>query len=66
MLPVLLVGQSVVLLPTGKSAKTPTPLKMMLAYGFDRTLDEEGAELAHCLTHWTQIILRGEPGPPPS
>jgi hypothetical protein len=65
-LPVLLIGQSAVLLPTANSAKTPTPLKMMLACGFDRTLNQEGAELAHCLTHWMQIILRGEPGPPPS
>ena len=65
-LPVLLIGQSVVLLPTANSAQTPTPLKMMLACGFDRPLDQDGAELAHCLTHWMQIILRGEPGPPPS
>jgi hypothetical protein len=64
-LPVLLIGQSVVLLPTGASDKTPTPLKIMAACGFDRTFDQEGAELAHCLTHWTQVILRGEPGPPP-
>jgi hypothetical protein len=65
-LPVLLVGQSVLLLPTGASGKTPTPLKMMVACGYDRTLDQEGTELAHRLTHWLQIILRGEPGPPPS
>ncbi|MEY9537863.1 hypothetical protein ABIE85_000923 [Bradyrhizobium diazoefficiens] len=65
-LPVLLIGQSVVLLPTAVSAQTPTPLKMMLACGFDKAPDQDGAELAHCLTHWMQIILRGEPGPPPS
>ncbi len=65
-LPVLLIGQSVVLLPTTASAKTPTPLKMMLAYGFDRRLDQEGAELACCLTYWMQNILRGESGPPPN
>jgi hypothetical protein len=65
-LPVLLIGQSVVLLPTANSTQTPTPLKMMLACGFDRPLDQDGAELASCLTHWMQIILRGEPGPPPS
>jgi hypothetical protein len=65
-LPVLLIGQSVVLLPTGASAETPTPLKMMVACGFDRPLDHGGAELAHCLTHWMQNILRGEPGPLPS
>lgn len=65
-LPVLLIGQSVVLLPTSRSAKTPTSLKMMLACGFGRELHQGGAELASCLTHWMQIILRGDPGPPPS
>ena len=50
-LPVLLMGQSVVLLPPGASDKTPTPLKMMVACGFDREFDLEGAELARCLTH---------------
>jgi hypothetical protein len=65
-LPVLLIGQSVVLLPTSRSAKTPTSLKMMLACGFDRGLHQSGAELAGCLTHWMQIILRGDPGPPPN
>jgi len=56
----------VVLLPTAASDRTPTPLKMMVACGFDRPLDHEGVELAQCLTHWMQIILRGEPGPPPN
>lgn len=65
-LPVLLIGQSVVLLPTSGSDRTPTPLKMMLACGFDRAFDEQGTELANCLTHWMQVILRGEQGPPPS
>jgi hypothetical protein len=65
-LPLLLMGQSVVLLPTGASERTPTPLKMMVAYGFDRNLDPVGFELSNCLTHWMQVILRGEPGPPPA
>jgi hypothetical protein len=65
-LPVLLMGQNVVLLPTGASDKTPTPLKMMVACGFDCELDREGTELARCLTHWMQLILLGEPGPPPT
>jgi hypothetical protein len=65
-LPILLMAQSVVLLPTAASQTTPTPLKIMVACGFDRPADQEGIQLAHCLTHWMQIILRGEPGPPPS
>lgn len=46
-LPVLLIGQSAMLLPTGASARTPTPAKMIVACGFDRPFDQEGTELAH-------------------
>jgi hypothetical protein len=48
-LPVLLMGQSVVLLPTAASDRTPTPLKMMVACGFDRPLDHEGVETCSVL-----------------
>jgi hypothetical protein len=64
--PVLLIGQSVVRLPTAMAEETPTPLKMMVAWNVDREPFKEGVELAHCLTHWMQCILHGEPGPPPS
>lgn len=64
-LPVLFIGQSVVLLPTIASAKTPTPIKMMTACFYDRPGDATGIELAHSLSHWMQEILLGEPGPPP-
>jgi hypothetical protein len=64
-LPVLFLGQSVMLLPTSASTRTPTPLKMIVACGFNETLDLGGTELASCLNHWMQCVLQGEPGPPP-
>ena len=64
-LPVMMMAQSVVRLPTKASAQTPTPIKMLVAGCFDRQPDSEGLELATCLSHCMQTILRGEPGPPP-
>ncbi|MDW9616976.1 hypothetical protein [Sinorhizobium meliloti] len=64
--PVLFIGQSVVLLPTPASDRTPTPLKVMLACFYDQPADDRAIELSHSLTHWMQVILLGEPGPLPS
>lgn len=65
--PVLFMGQSVAYLPVGGGAfRAPTPLRVLVTFGADRRPDEKGTELAGCLNHWMQIILRGDPGPPPS
>ncbi|MDF2374415.1 MAG: hypothetical protein P1V21_26895 [Rhizobiaceae bacterium] len=56
-LPVLMMGQSVVSLPTPASEKTPTPIKMMVACSFDRVADSDGLQLANCLCHSMQVIL---------
>ena len=53
-------------LPVGGAFRAPTPLKAMVAFAADRKPDDTGTELACCLNHWMQTILRGEPGPPPS
>ena len=65
--PVLFIGQSVAYLTIGGGAlRAPTPLKALVAFAADRKPDEKGTELACCLNHWMQTILRGDPGPSPS
>lgn len=60
--PVLFLGQSLVSLPTGASARTPTALKMIRAYGANSALDPTAHGLAHSLNHFMQTILLGIPG----
>jgi hypothetical protein len=65
--PVLFMGQSVAYLPVGGEAfRAPTPLKALVAFAADRKPDDDGSDLACCLNHWMQVVLRGDPGPPPS
>jgi hypothetical protein len=64
-LPVLFMGQTVTKLPVGGLEEVPTALKVMVAHGLGRSCDGEGVELAHCLNHWMQTMVRGNPGPPP-
>lgn len=56
-LPVLLMAQSVVRLPTLASQETATPLKMFFACDFNRKSSNDAWELVSCLTHWMQKIV---------
>jgi len=60
--PVLLLGQTLVYLPTSATTRTPTALKMLKAYGANGELDPTACGLAKCLNHFMQTILRGIPG----
>jgi hypothetical protein len=64
-LPVLFMGQSLTTLPVGGLGAVPTALKVMVAHGLGRSCDGEGMELAQCINHWMQTMVRGDPGPPP-
>ncbi|WP_435513180.1 hypothetical protein [Variovorax sp. LT1R16] len=60
--PVLFLGQSLVRLPTVAGARTPTPLKMLKAYGASGTVDPVGVGLAALMNEFMQTILLGIPG----
>jgi hypothetical protein len=60
--PVLFLDQSLVRVPTPVSQQTPTPLKILRAYGANGTVDPAAYSLAHCLNHFMQAILLGLPG----
>jgi hypothetical protein len=60
--PVLFLGQTLVYLPTPFNSRTPTPLKMLMAYDANGTLDPQAKELACLLNHKMQTILHGIPG----
>lgn len=64
-LPVLFVAQSVTAVRTASGISVPVPLKMLLCSSYDRPSDPDGEELAQCLNHWMQTLLRGVPPPNP-
>lgn len=65
--PILFMAQTFVILHPPGLTPLPTALKTFNA--FDPTsganIDPRAQELAASLNHWTQVILRGNPGPPP-
>lgn len=63
--PVIFVGQSVIRLPLDRQTIAPTQLKIMVPFARNRAPDNVGLELAHCLNHWMQLLVHGQPGPPP-
>jgi hypothetical protein len=60
--PVLLLGQSLIRVPTPAGPQTPTSLKMLRAYGANGTLNPTAYALATCLNHFMQTVLLGLPG----
>lgn len=60
--PILLLGQSLVRLPTSAGLQTPTCLKMLHAYGAKGAPDPVGSGLAHVMNDYMQTILLGIPG----
>lgn len=64
--PIIFIGQSVTYLPLGGGLEAPTPIKAMVTDACNRQPDPAATELACCLNHWMQLILRGHPGPPAS
>jgi hypothetical protein len=60
--PVIFMGQSLVSLPTTIHTQTPTPLKMLLAYPAQGSVDPVGNGLAIEMNKHMQLILRGIPG----
>ncbi len=60
--PILLIGQTVVRLPTAAGPDTPTPLKMMQMYGAQGSLDPVGHGIAYQLNKAMQQTLLGQPG----
>lgn len=59
--PILLLGQSLVYLPTSASDKTPTALKVLKAYNANNTPDPIAFGLANHLNNYMQTILIGKP-----
>jgi hypothetical protein len=64
--PILFMGQSVACLPIGRAFRAPTPLKAMFAFDAGLEWDPVGEQLATCLNHWMQTLVRENVGPPPS
>ena len=60
--PVIFMGQSLVNLPTAIHTHTPTPLKMLLAYDAQGSVDPVGNRLAYEMNNHMQLILNGIPG----
>jgi hypothetical protein len=60
--PIIFMGQSLVKLPTAAHTQTPTPLKLLLAYGANGSLDPIGGGLASQMNKYMQRILLGVPG----
>lgn len=60
--PILLIGQTVVRLPTAAGPDTPTPLKMMQMYGAQGSLDPVGHGIAYQLNKAMQQTLLGQTG----
>jgi hypothetical protein len=60
--PVIFMGQSLVSLPTTMGTRTPTPLKMLLAYGAPGSVNPVAGGLARLMNDHMQLILHGIPG----